>query len=61
MICPNPNCHYQGPPKKSARGNWIVLFVLLSLFILPGLVYLLACGGYRYRCPNCGLQIASDN
>lgn len=61
MICPNTNCNYKGKPKKVPRGSIIVGLCLLLLIILPGLFYFLFFGGYRYRCPHCGLQIACDN
>jgi len=27
MICPNPNCGYQGEPKREPRGNRVVLLM----------------------------------
>jgi hypothetical protein len=60
-ICPNPNCHYEGPPRKVARGSVLVGIVLLFFFLLPGILYLIFMQGYRYYCPKCGLQIRSEN
>lgn len=61
MICPNPNCGYQGQPNREPRGNRAVLLVLLFLCVLPGALYALLASGYRYKCPKCGLQVAADN
>jgi hypothetical protein len=61
IICPNPNCHYEGPPKKEARGSVLVGIILLLFFLLPGILYFIFMDGYRYNCPKCGLQIRSEN
>jgi hypothetical protein len=61
IICPNPNCGYNGPPRKEARGSVLVAILLFLLGILPGVLYLIFRRGYRYYCPKCGLQIAADN
>jgi predicted RNA-binding Zn-ribbon protein involved in translation (DUF1610 family) len=61
IICPNPSCGYQGPPKRVARGSALVGCVLLLFFIVPGILYFMFKSGYRYICPRCGLQIRSDN
>jgi hypothetical protein len=61
IICPNPNCRYEGPPRKVARGSALVGILLLFLFILPGILYLVFMQGYRYYCPKCGLQIRNEN
>ena len=60
MICPNVNCGYRGDPKKKARGSLIVGCVLCLFFLLPGLIYFMLRSGYRYLCPQCGMQIGSD-
>jgi hypothetical protein len=61
MICPNANCEYQGKPKKTSRGSTIVGLILCLFFLLPGILYFMLMSGYRYSCPNCGMQIAADN
>ena len=61
VICPNPNCRYQGPPRKVARGSILVALLLLCCFILPGVLYAIFMQGYRYHCPRCGLQLASES
>lgn len=61
IICPNPNCGYKGTAKRKARGSALVGLILLCFFILPGLLYFMFKGGYRYTCPQCGMQISSDN
>lgn len=58
IICPNQNCGYQGPCEKEPKGSTIVLIFLFFLWVLPGLLYLIAAGGYRLKCPKCGLQIS---
>jgi len=61
IICPNPNCGYRGPPKKVARGSMIVGVLLCCLMLLPGILYFIFMSGYRYLCPQCGVQLANDN
>lgn len=61
IICPNPNCGYKGPAKRQARGSFFDGLVLCLLGLLPGLIYFAFRSGYRYSCPQCGMQIASDN
>jgi len=61
IICPNPNCRYEGPPRKVARGSILVGVLLLCFFILPGLLYFIFMQGYCFYCPKCGLQIRSEN
>ena len=61
IICPNPNCCYEGPAKKKARGSFIVGCILCFFFILPGILYFIFKSGYRYYCPACNVQLANDN
>ena len=61
IICPNPQCGYNGPARMEARGSCLVAGLLFLLGILPGVLYLIFRRGYRYYCPKCGLQIAADN
>ena len=61
IICPNPNCGYRGRARRKARGSVLVGLVLCLFFLLPGILYFMFKGGYRYYCPNCGMQIAADN
>ena len=37
VICPNPNCGYQGTGKKSGGTSGCLLVILLFLGILPGI------------------------
>jgi hypothetical protein len=61
IICPNQNCGYRGEAARKSRGS-TALGCLLTLFLLvPGILYFIFSRGYRYYCPKCGLQIASDN
>lgn len=39
VICPNPNCGYKGPAKKTRRGSVVVMLILLCFWILPGIIY----------------------
>ena len=57
IICPNPNCNYVGPGKRSGGGCGCLLVVLLCLGILPGIVYLLFFGKPGIVCPKCGMKI----
>jgi hypothetical protein len=61
IICPNPNCGYKGKAKTQARGSRLMALILLACCVLPGILYLLFFQGYRYSCPKCGMQLASDN
>ena len=61
IICPNTNCGYRGEPRMVGRGSCLVGLILLCLFILPGILYFVLMSGYRYYCPQCGLQLATDN
>src|SRR5579863_966040 len=60
IICPNPQCGYQGPPRREARGSCLVGLILLLFFLLPGILYFMFKRGYRYYCPRCGIQIGAD-
>ena len=61
IICPNNRCRYRGPAKEKARGSVLVGLFLCCFFLLPGILYFMLKSGYRYSCPNCGMQIGSDN
>ena len=61
MICPNPQCGYQGAAQRVPRGNTGIGCLLLLLFIIPGIFYFILRSGYRYVCPKCGMQIRADN
>ncbi len=52
--CPNPSCTYEGVIERRARGNTVVLLLLLLCGILPGVIYIMAHHGYDYYCPQCG-------
>src|SRR5688500_12740263 len=39
VICPNPHCDYEGPPRKVAFGSKFLGGLLLVFFILPGVLY----------------------
>ena len=53
MVCPNPHCGYRGPAAKQPRGSRVALWLLMSLAILPGLIYAIFFSGERYCCPQC--------
>ena len=61
IICPNPKCGYQGPPRRLRRGDPATGCLLLIPFVIPGIFYFMLRSGYRYLCPKCGLQVRSDN
>ena len=41
MICPNPNCGYEGKAKSIPRGSVIGGLILLALYLIPGAFYFL--------------------
>ena len=49
-----PYCGYRGRPVRKPRGSWPVLLVLFCLYIVPGLIYMLAYSGYKAVCAKCG-------
>jgi hypothetical protein len=57
IICPNPNCGYQGPGKEVGGSNCLLLVILFALGILPGILYLLWCPKKGVICPKCGARI----
>lgn len=61
IICPNQNCGYKGNAKKKSRGNLLIGLILTCFFIIPGLFYFMLKSGYNYSCPQCGVQVGSDN
>ncbi len=61
IICPNPNCGYEGRPRCRARGSVLVGLFLCLFFLLPGILYFMFKSGYRYSCPKCGMQVRIDN
>jgi len=60
IICPNANCGYRGAPRRVARGSVIIGILLLLCFFPGGIAYFIFKGGYRYYCPQCGLQLSAD-
>jgi hypothetical protein len=61
ILCPNTNCGYRGEPKREPRGSMAIGCLLCLFFLLPGIIYFMLKGGYRYICPRSGLQLKSDN
>ena len=57
IICPNPHCGYIGMPVRKPKGSRAVLYILLLLWILPGLIYLMLYQGYTLHCPRCGMKV----
>jgi len=51
-----PVCQSSSPPAEAKKGSALVLFVLLLLWILPGVIYWIFCSGYAYVCPECGYK-----
>ena len=52
LVC--PYCGHCAKPLRKARGDCGVLFVLLLLFVVPGIIYLIARDGYEGVCAKCG-------
>jgi hypothetical protein len=61
IICPNARCGYVGYPRRAARGSIAVGCLLTLIFLVPGILYFLFFSGYRYLCPNCGVQLSAEN
>jgi len=59
IICRNPNCRYEGPALCKSQISIIIYVGLLLCGILPGIIYLIICQGYRYCCPKCGVRFWS--
>lgn len=58
IICPNPNCGYQGEATIHNKCSTGTLVILLLLGLVPGLIYIIACGGFNnVVCPKCGIKI----
>ena len=57
IICPNPKCDYEGPAKRTPKGDALLGCFLVLLFLLPGILYLIFTHGCRYTCPKCGILI----
>jgi hypothetical protein len=49
------NCHYLGIAKLKRRGNFFVNWILMLLFVVPGIVYALwrICSPRLQSCPQC--------
>ena len=58
VICPNPNCGFRGETETQNAANGCLVVPLLLLGIIPGLLYIIACGGmHKIICPKCGMRI----
>lgn len=57
MICPNPNCGYRGRAISKPKGERAVAYILMALFIVPGLIYAMFFSGDRYFCPKCRSEV----
>ena len=60
IICPNPKCEYQGPAKRTPKGSTGLGCLLTLLWLLPGILYFIFKSGYRYTCPQCGIQVGES-
>ena len=57
MICPNPNCGYQGAAAVKAKGSRVALWLLLCTFVVPGLIYAMFFAGTMHCCPKCRTMV----
>ncbi len=55
-----PRCGHVGPLFKAPKGDWGVLLALLMLLVVPGVIYAIACAGYKRVCSKCGRTLGSD-
>jgi len=60
IICPNPNCGYRGFSNRRANGSMVLAVILLLLWLVPGILYLIFCGGYSLWCPQCNQKVRDD-
>jgi hypothetical protein len=48
-------CGAVGYPKAESKGSFLIGFLLLLCFIVPGVLYLIYCmAAQRWVCPTCG-------
>ena len=59
IICPNPNCGYQGTPKFRSSFSYIIFIPLLCLGVIPGLIYMAVTNGVKVHCPKCNVQVGT--
>jgi hypothetical protein len=52
-----PICGSTKPPVKKAKGSALLCIFLLLLWIIPGIIYGIVCGGYAWVCPDCGAKL----
>ena len=57
MLCPNPNCGYKGNALRRAKGSRLALWLLLLMFVVPGLIYAMFFSGQVYCCPRCRMVV----
>jgi hypothetical protein len=58
IICPNPNCGFRGEVEPQGGTDGCLFAVLLFFGIIPGILYILICGGmHKIICPKCGMRI----
>jgi len=48
------HCGHRGAAVRRARGDMLIFFSLLCIFVVPGLLYALAYHGYKGVCAKCG-------
>ncbi|XOF33163.1 MAG: hypothetical protein ACL93V_14290 [Candidatus Electrothrix sp. YB6] len=53
-----PNCGYYGKPKQMHQGSVLLMFLLLSVYVIPGIIYALIFNGHKGVCPKCGTVVA---
>lgn len=63
VICPNPQCGYEGRPITVSKRSRLVGLLLCLFFLLPGILYFMwmSGSGYRYYCPRCEMQVTEDS
>jgi hypothetical protein len=53
---PCPGCGSRQALKRKRKGSIIIFLFLLSIGVLPGLVYGIIYDGYEFVCPACGMK-----
>lgn len=52
-----PHCGYHGKLNKRHRGSLLVAFLLLLVYIVPGIIYAMIYNGLKGVCPKCGKTV----
>ncbi len=55
MLC--RTCGNVGTPRQTLKGHWLISFILLCLYVVPGLIYMIwRRTGIKPACTVCGSE-----